>query len=472
MTESPAQEKRAQDLRAFLQTLEAQGELVRIQRPVDPHYEIGAICFTELQQRGLEHNRALLFDKVVGCKAPLAVNLVASPKRFFMALEVDNRQEFRTLWNQANQMLLPPVLVGKEEALCQQEVVEGDDIDLLQFSAPIWNEKDGGPFFDLPCVFSKDPENGQRNCGIYRMMVNPDRKSTGLSAAPYRHVTRHWTKAFAQGKPLPVAVAIGVDPLLVIAAAAPIPSGADEMALAGALKGKPITMVPCRTIPLEVPACAEIVFEGEISSENWQEEGPFGEVNGYYTGTYRRPVFQVRCITHRRDPISTGTYLGRPPQENALIIAMLMEAEILRQCSLPGVRDIHCTVSGAFLTAVVSVEKRFDGYGKMMAMAILSTWAGRPIKNLIVVDEEIDPHDWDQVVWALSTRLNPERGVEILKDVLGSAVDTTMAPEERRSGAYRVSKLILDATRPVNLPFPEVCSPKPDVLERIQKEWK
>ncbi len=462
----------AQDLRTFLRRLETEGDLVRVHRPVDPHYEIGAICFTELQQRGLEHNRALLFDDVIGCKAPLAVNLVASPKRFFSAMGVENREEFRSLWNQANENLSPPVTAGKEEALCQQEVLEGDDIDLLQFSIPIWNEKDGGPFIDLPCVFSQDPENGERNCGIYRMMVNPDRKSTGLSAAPYRHITRHWSKAFARGESLPVAAAIGVDPLLVIASAAPVPAGVNEMALAGALRRHPIAMVPCRTVALEVPACAEIILEGEISSENWQEEGPFGEVNGYYTGTYRRPVFQVRCITHRRDPISMGTYLGRPPQENALINAMLMEAEILRQCSLPDIRDIHCTVFGSFLTAVVSMRKRFDGYGKTIALAILSALAGRPVKNLIVVDEDIDPHDWNQVVWALSTRLNPERGVEILKDILGSAVDPTMAPGERRSGAYRVSKLILDATQPVNLPFPEVCSPHPDVLEKVQKEWK
>jgi UbiD family decarboxylase len=460
------------DLRAFLQKIETEGELVQIERPVDPRYEVGAICFTELQQRGLEHNRALLFTHVVGSKTPLAVNLVASPKRFFAALGVNDRREFRALWNQANQTLLPPVVVGKEEAPCQQEVLEGDEIDLLNFSVPIWNEKDGGPFFDLPCIFSRDPENGERNCGIYRMMVNPDRKSTGLSAAPYRHVTRHWTKAFAQGKPLPIAVAIGVDPLLTIAAAAPVPTGVDEMALAGALKGQPIPMVPCRTIPLEVPAGAEIVFEGEICSESFQEEGPFGEVNGYYTGTYWRPVFRVRCITHRRDAISVGTYLGRPPQENALIISQLMEAEILRQCSLPGVRDIHCAVYGAFLTAVVSVKKEFDGYGKTMAMAILSTMAGRPIKNLIVVNEDIDPHDWNQVIWALSTRLNPERGVEILKDILGTAVDPTMDLTERRSGGYRVSKMILDATAPVNLPFPEVCSPEPQVLERIRREWK
>lgn len=462
----------AQDLRTFLHKIESVGELVRVQRPVDPNFEVGAICFTELQQKGLEHNRALLFDDLIGCKAPLAVNLVASPKRFFMALDVEGRAEFRTLWKRANQKPLPPVLVGNDEASCQQVVLEGNDIDLLQFSVPIWNEKDGGPFIDLPCVFSKDPETGERNCGIYRMMVNDDRKSTGLSAAPYRHIVRHWKKAFAQGKPLPVAAAIGVDPLFVIAAAAPIPPGADEMELAGALKREPVAMVPCRTVPLEVPAWAEIVVEGEISAENWQEEGPFGEVNGYYTGTYRRPVFQVRCVTHRRNPISMGTYLGRPPQENALIIAMLMEAEILRQCALPEIKDIHCAVFGSFLTAVVSVRKRFDGYGKTAGMAILSTMAGRPIKNLIVVDEDIDPHNWNQVIWALSTRLNPERSVEILKDILGTAVDPTMDLAERRSGAYRVSKLILDATEPVNLPFPEVCMPKLDVLERIEKVWK
>jgi 4-hydroxy-3-polyprenylbenzoate decarboxylase len=460
------------DLKAFLQKIETEGDLVQIDRPVDPRYEIGAICFAELQQRGLEHNRALLFKHVVGSKTPLAVNLVASPKRFYAALGVNDRREFRALWSQANQTLLPPVVVGKEDAPCQQVVLEENEIDLLQFAAPIWNEKDGGAFFDLPCVFSRDPENGERNCGIYRMMINPDRKSTGLSAAPYRHVTRHWTKAFAQGKPLPIAVAIGVDPLLIIAAAAPVPAGVDEMALAGAVKRQPIPMVPCRTIPLEVPAHAEIVFEGEICAENWQEEGPFGEVNGYYTGTYWRPVFRVRCVTHRRDPISMGTYLGRPPQENALIISQLMEAEILRQCSLPGLRDIHCAVYGAFLTAVVSVKKNFDGYGKTIALAILSTWAGRPIKNLIVVDEDVDPHDWNQVIWALSTRLNPERGVEILKDMLGTAVDPTMTSEERRSGAYRVSKMILDATQPVNLPFPEVCMPEPQILKRVQKEWK
>jgi len=458
------------DMREFLKKLEQEGELCKISEPVDPKFEVGAVAFRELQNRGLDGNKALFFEKLTGSSFPLAINLMASPKRYLMALGVSSRQELRHLWGERTSASLEPVLVPAGPA---QEVIEEKDPDLREFPIPTWNEKDGAPYITMPCVISKDPETGERNCGIYRLMVREDWKSTGILAAPYRHIAQHYAKAFAKGKPLPVAVAIGVDPAITIAAGAPFPLGVDEMGRAGSLRGAPVELVQCRRVPLEVPANAEIVLEGEIRPGDVGEEGPFGEFTGYYGGERaKRPILRILCITRRKKPIDVGSYVGRPPQEDALLLAMTAEMEILRQCPLPGLREVYIHPYGVF-NAICSIEKKFDGYAKMMAMAILSIWAGRLIKNVILVDTDIDPRDADQLLWALAMRVNPERDVDIIKEVVGVNLDPSLPPDERSSGRNRISKMIIDATEPTKKAgFPEICLPKSDVLARVEANWQ
>lgn len=458
------------EMREFLKKLEQEGELCRICEPVDPRFEVGAIAFNELQKKGPDRNRALFFERLTGSPFPLAVNLLASPQRYLTALGVSSRQELHQLWMEKTSRSVEPVLVREGPA---QEVIVDENPDLGEFPIPVWNEKDGGPYITMPCVISKDPETGERNCAIYRLMVREDRKSTGILAAPYRHIAQHWSKAFAKGESLPVAVAIGVDPAIAIAAAASFPLGVDEMGRAGALRRAPVEMVKCHSVPLEVPATAEIILEGEIRPCDVGEEGPFGEFTGYYGGERaKRPIFRIQCITRRKDAIDVGSYVGRPPQEDALLLSMNTEMEILRQCPLPGLRDVYVHPCGVF-NAICSIEKRFDGYGKMIGMSILSTWPGRLIKNVILVDEDIDPRDTNQLFWALAMRLNPERDVDVVKDVVGVSLDPSLPPEERSSGRNRMSKIIIDATEPAKkVGFPETCLPKSDVRARVEANWK
>ncbi len=241
------------------------------------------------------------------------------------------------------------------------------------------------------------------------------------------------------------------------------------MGRAGSLRGAPVEMVPCHRMPLEGPAHAEIVLEGEIRPDELGEEGPFGEFTGYYGGERaKRPIFRILCITRRKNPIDVGSYVGRPPQEDALLISMNAEVEILRQCPLPGLRDVYVHPYGVF-NAICSIDKKFDGYGKMMATAILSIWPGRQIKNVILVDKDIDPRDANQLFWALAMRVNPDRDVEIIKEMVGVSLDPAMFPEERVSGRNRTSKMIIDATEPVKrVGFPEVCVPEPEILAQVE----
>ncbi|MDP2725967.1 MAG: UbiD family decarboxylase, partial [Dehalococcoidia bacterium] len=276
----------------------------------------------------------------------------------------------------------------------------------------------------------------------------------------------------ARGEPFPVAIAIGVDPSVLIAVVSPFPFGVDELAMAGALRGEPLEMVPCETIPLHVPAHAEIVLEGEIPADTLHEEGPFGEFTGYYGVKSRRPVIEIKAITHRNGAIHQASYEGKPPQETNVLQGISIEGEIMKLVSLPGIRGIHVTEGGCgSFNAVVSIEKRFEGYGKMMAMAILGCWAGRTIKTLIVVDEDIDPYNWTEVEWALATRMQPHQSVEIIKDVTGLVLDPSLPLAERLSGNSRTSKLIIDATRYDAKEFEVVCTPKKEAVEKVEREW-
>jgi 4-hydroxy-3-polyprenylbenzoate decarboxylase len=454
------------DLRDFLRRLEAEGELRRIRQPVDLKYEIGAVCFSELQ-KGIHRNQALLFENIGGAAAPLAVNLLASPKRFFTALDLASPRRWHRFWLEKTSSPLKPLLV--ENAPCQEVIC--DDARLDRFPIPLWNEKDGGPYLTMACVISKDPETGQRNCAIYRMMVHEDGRSAGILAPPYRHIAAHLARSSARRESLPVAVAIGVSPALMIAAAGDFPYGVDEIAMAGALEGAPVEVARCRTVPLEVPAHAEVVLEGSITPGDEKKEGPFGEFTGYYSGESAcRPVFRIGCISHRRDPIAVGSYVGPPPQENALINALTTEAEILRQCPLPGMLDIQIHPLGV-LNATVSIDGKHAANARRIAHGILATPAGRRIKSLTLVDEDIDPRDHDQVSWALAYRVRPERDVEIVNDRIGVTVDPSLPREERLSGTARTSKMIIDATKRDAEWTAEECRPKPEVLERVKREW-
>lgn len=447
------------DLRGFLATLREAGELATVSAPVALEQEVGAICFENLGRRG----PGLLFERPGASPFSLAVDLLATRRRYALALGV-KAEELSAEWNRRAREPLSPVIV--EEGACQERVLTGGDIDLTKLPVPVWNKSDGGPFLTLSCHISRDPVTGVRNVGVYRNQVH-DRDTLGILMEPYAHLRLQIAKA--PGKPFPVAIALGGDPVVLMTATAPIPFGIDELGIAGALRGKPLELVKCRTVPLEVPATAEIVIEGEILTNEAREEGPFGEFTGYYGGTRApRPTIRVKAITHRERPILHGTYEGKPPSGSAMLVAVPREAELMRQIALPGVKQVHMSPGGGgAFHAVVSVEKPYEGFGKHVGLAVLGATAGRSVKRVIIVDADVDPFDPVAVEWAIATRVQAHRNIDIIKEMPGVILDPSMPNRLPRL----TSKMIIDATRYDAKEFPAVCLPTREAMEKAEREW-
>ncbi len=451
------------DLREFIAKLEEEGEVVHIKAEVDVNYEVGAICHKAFAIDDPERRKALIFENPKGHDIPLAVNLLGTRKRMYLALET-TPERFHREWVERSRNSIKPVLV--DSGPCQEVVYTGDDVDLTKFSVPVWNEKDGGPYITLPCWITKDPETGWRNLGMYRAMVH-DKKNLGIWADPHRHINMHWRKAFAKGESFPVAIAIGPDPAVTIATVARGGFGEDELALAGALRGAPVEVVKCKTVPLEVPATTEWVLEGWIKPDALKQEGPYGEAYGYYGESLMREYVEISAITHRKNAIHQACYLHRTPNE-ASYIRLPWEAEALVQYRGGGLLSINIIDS----VAIVSIRKTSDGQGKIAAFGFLGTPAARTIKVVIVVDEDVSPYNLQDVMWAISSRCQPERAVEILKDITGSSIDPSMPVESKSTRSALLSKMIIDATKPVSLPFAEAVAPKKEALAKVEKEWE
>ena len=453
------------DLRAFLERLEKEGELLKVEAEVDLMYEVGAVCRLALDRGGVDGNKALYFSHPKGHSHSLAVNLLSTRKRYCLAFECDP-DEVHQEWVRRTKNPIPPRIV--KDGPCKEVIHVGKEVNLFQLPIPTWNDGDGGPYITFPCHISKDPDTGIRNAGMYRAMVH-DERTLGILAAPYRHIRHHWEKTHAQGSSFPVVIAVGLDPTIYAATVASFPFGVDELAMAGALRGEPVEMVPCETIPLEAPATAEVVIEGEILPGTLREEGPFGEFTGYYGDRAPQPIIEVKAITHRKDFVFQGTYTGLPHNENCVVTGISNEAEIMRQCPLPGIRKVHFTSGGGgYLHVVVSIKKPYDGYGKMVGLSVLGTTPGRTVKIVTVVDDDIDPTDLAQVDWAVTTRVRVDRDVETIKDLSANVLDPTMILSEKRGGS-RADKMVIDATKPLLEPLQPECRPERQVMDRVMR---
>ncbi len=449
-------------LREFLALLEREGELARIGVPVALDQELGAVCVHSLRNGG----PALLFQRPGGYDVPIVVNVLATRRRYGLALGCAP-DETQHEWNRRTARPLPPVLV--ESGPCQEVVRLGDEADLTCFPAPTWSALDGGPYLTLSCHITRDPTTGARNAAIYRNQVH-DGRTLGLLSGPFAHIMLQ--RRSAPDEPFPVAIAMGCDPRVPMAASVPVPFGTDELAVAGALRGAPIELVRCKTVPLEVPADAEVIVEGEVRPTEKREEGPFGEYTGHYGGPrLPRTTIHVTAITHRRDPILHLAYQGAPPHETDVLTAAGKEAEMLRHISLPGVKAVHFTEGGAgVLHVVLAVEKMYEGYGKMAGMAAFGTPTGRSVKQVTVVDADVDPFDPLAVEWAIATRVQPHRDIEILTELPGSSIDPSL-PLAEQTRTARTSKIIIDATRYNAASYPPVCRPADEMLDKVERDW-
>ncbi|MEN6371275.1 MAG: menaquinone biosynthesis decarboxylase [Armatimonadota bacterium] len=427
------------DLKDFMSRLESAGELKRFKFPLNPELEI-----TELADRAMKSGGpALLIEKPEGSDIPVLINALGSKKRMAMALGVDDIEEIAHRIEDLMHMEAPEGLIGKIRMLptlvklsasfpktvksgpCQEVVLKGDDASLDIFPILKCWPGDGGKFITLPIVFSKDPETGTRNAGMYRMHVY-DSKTTGMHWHAHKVGAKHYAGYERLGKRMEVAVALGGDPAITYSATAPLPEEIDEMIFAGFLRQKPVEMVKCVSVDLEVPADSEIVIEGYVDPKERRTEGPFGDHTGYYSLADEYPVFHVTAITHKKDPVYPATIVGKPPMEDCWIAKATERIFLpLIKSQLPEIVDMNLPVEGVFHNlAIISIKKRYPGHARKVMHALWGMGQMSFTKIMVVVDENVDVQDMKSVLWRVGNNIDPKRDVCFVEgpvDVLNHA---------------------------------------------------
>lgn len=423
------------DLREFIDFLEKRGELKRITAEVDPNLEMTEICDRTLRAGG----PALLFENPKGFDIPVLGNLFGTPERVAMGMgkeslsamreigellaflkEPDPPKGMKDLWEKRHQfkhILNMPAKVVKK-ALCQTNVIEGDDVDLGKLPIQTCWPGDAGPLITWPLVITRGPEKERQNLGIYRQQVIGKNKliMRWLSHRGGALDFSDWQLAHP-GEPFPIAVALGADPATILGAVTPVPDTLSEYAFAGLLRGKKTDVATCLGSDLQVPASAEFILEGFIYPDEMAEEGPFGDHTGYYNEVEKFPVFTVERITHRKDPIYHSTYTGRPPDEPAILGVALNEVFVpILKKQFPEITDFYLPPEGcSYRMAVVTMKKQYPGHAKRVMMGVWSFLRQfMYTKFVIVTDDDVNARDWNDVIWAMTTRMDPRRDTVII----------------------------------------------------------
>jgi 4-hydroxy-3-polyprenylbenzoate decarboxylase len=478
-------------LRAFVETLEREGaeggpvELVRIGREVDPYLELAEIADRTMKAGG----PALLFENVKGSRFPLLINAYGSRKRVSRALGVDDLEEHartieelvhtrapksaRELADMAGKLPALASAVPRKvtSAACQEVVQLGDDVDLMALPVMTCWPNDGGPFFTLPNVITKDPDTGARNIGMYRMQ-RIDRRTTAMHWQIHKTGARHFRRAKELGKRLEVAVAFGGDPALTYAATAPLPDGIDEWMFAGFLRGRPVEHVRCKTVDLEVPADADFVLEGYVDpSEDMFAEGPFGDHTGYYTPVDAFPRFHVTAVTHRKNAVYPATLVGPPPMEDEWLGKATERLFLpLLRMMFPEVVDMNLPVEGAFHNLVIiSIKKQYPFHASRIAHGLWGSGQMSFSKVICVVDDDVDVQNTAEVAWRLLANLDPKRDISMVD----GPVDQL---DHGASQALYGGKMAIDGTRKwaeegYKREWPEVAVQSDAVKARVDAIW-
>jgi len=485
-------------LRDFMERLEKDGQLARVQAQVSPFLEM-----TEIQTRLLaEGGPAVLFENVLGANGqrhgmPVLVNLFGTVQRVALGMErrSDQLRELgETLaflkqpeppggWREALDMLpmVKTVMTMRPKSVtnapCQEIVWTGDDIDLARFPIQTCWPGEPAPLITWPLVVTQGPDPaGDKadnfNLGIYRMQVT-GRNTTLMRWLKHRGGAQHharWKQA--RPEPLPAAVVIGADPGTILAAVTPVPDTLSEYQFAGLLRGAKVELADCKTVPLKVPAEAEIVIEGHVALDQYGDEGPYGDHTGYYNAVETFPVFTVSAITMRRNPIYLSTFTGRPPDEPSILGEALNEVFVpLLIQQFPEIVDFWLPPEGcSYRIAVVSMKKAYPGHAKRVMMGIWSFLRQfMYTKWVIVVDDDIDVRNWKDVMWAISTRMDPARDITLVE---GTPIDyLDFASPDSGLG----SKIGLDATNKLHPETKREWGRKirmsDEVIEAVTKKW-
>jgi 4-hydroxy-3-polyprenylbenzoate decarboxylase len=469
------------DLREWIALLEREHELVRIATEVDPDLEI-----TEITDRVVKADGpALLFENVKGSRHPLLINQFGTERRMCLAFGVERLDDVAAKLENLLELQPPQGLVDKVRSLgklksvadsmpkevskgaCQEVVLTGEEVDLDTLPIMRCWPGDPAPFITLPAVITRDPSTGVRNVGMYRMQ-KIDRRSTFM----------HWQihkdgRADLLASPdgtIPVAVAIGLDPVTAYSASAPLPKHVGELMVAGFLKGSPVELVQCKTVDLQVPANAEIVLEGTVSRDDVGLEGPFGDHTGYYTPAEEFPVFRISAITMRRDAVYPSIVVGVPPAEDEWL-AKATERIFLPaiRMTVPEIVDYDLPTAGAFHNCViVSIRKRFPGHARKVMYAIWGLGLLSLAKSVVVVDEDVDVHDYEQVFFHVCANVDPKRDVMLVE---GPLDQLDHAPTLQAYGG----KLGIDATEKGPSegarPWPEPIRMSAEISSLVDSRW-
>ncbi len=516
------------DLREWIAALDRAGELKRIRSEVDPVLEITEIAARVSKGAAKKYSRpggpALLFENVKGANGiPVLINQFGSERRMQMALGVERLDEIAERIRQLLNMKSPegfleklkmlPVLadMGKffprtvETGPCK-EVIKKKDFSLLDFPVLQCWPRDAGRFITLPCVITRDPKTGKRNVGMYRIQVY-DATTAGMhwqrqkvAAEHYRDLLRQGAGAqapsqadrirsgvdmmarsgggamLAEGErpsgTMEVAVAIGTEPALTFSAIVPAPPEVEEFIIAGFLREKPVELVKCETVNLEVPATAEIVLEGYVKLDELRTEGPFGDHTGFYSLEDEYPVFHVTCITHRKNPIYATTIVGKPPMEDAWMGKAVERIFLpLMKLTLPEIADVNLPVEGVFHNLmIVSIRKSYPGHARKVMNGIWALGQAMFTKCIVVVDEDVNVQDIGEVVLKVFNNIDPERDIQF-----------TLGPVDSLDHASRLpnfgSKMGIDATRKwptegFTRPWPDEILMDAQTKAKVDKKWK
>ncbi|HET9343346.1 MAG TPA: menaquinone biosynthesis decarboxylase [Candidatus Eremiobacteraceae bacterium] len=413
------------NLREFVDDMRRRGELIEVAAPVDPKLEIAEIADRCVKSQS--GGPALLFTAVRGSTMPLLINALATRGRMSAALGVggldelgDKVRHILTTLQPGGGSALSKLFELKDlagimpktvrNAPCQEVVLEGDAVDLTSLPVITCWPQDGGPFITLPLVFTKHPQTGSQNVGMYRMQVY-DRNTTGMHWQRHKHGREHQDASKRDAR-MPVAVAIGTEPIVTYTGSAPLPANIDEMLLAGFLRGKAVPMVACKTVDLQVPAEAEVILEGYVDNAELRIEGPFGDHTGVYTPPEPFPVFHVTCMTRRRSPIYWTTIVGKPPMEDQWLGKATERLFLpLLQQMLPEVVDYNLPVEGGFQNLVlVSVRKRYPGQAKKVMYALWGLGHMMMLtRNIVVVDDDVDVQNVRDVAWTALNNVDAGR---------------------------------------------------------------
>jgi 4-hydroxy-3-polyprenylbenzoate decarboxylase len=469
------------DLRDWIALLEREGELVRVTAEVDPDLEITEIVDRTVKSGG----PALLFEHPKGSEHALLINQFGTERRMCLALGVEKLDDVARKLSDVLEMQPPTGLIEKVRGLqklksiadslphtvrkgaCQEIVLRGDEVDLGLLPIQRCWPGDPAPFITLPAVITRDPRDGTRNVGMYRMQVI-DRATTFMHWQIHKDGRADWL-ASGDGR-IPVAVAIGLDPITAYSASAPLPKHIDELMLAGFLRGEPVDVVQCVSVDLEVPAKAEIVLEGYVTKDELGEEGPFGDHTGYYTAAEPFPVFHVTAMTMRRNAIYPSIVVGKPPQEDAWL-GKATERIFLPavRTTLPEIVDYDLPIAGAFHNCcIVSIRKSFPGQAQKVMHALWGLGMLSLTKCIVVVDAEVDVHDYAQVLFYAGANVDPARDVIVSE----GPTDHLDHASERQ---FVSGKLGIDATEKLPeegaRPWPEEIEMAPEVKDLVSRRW-